>query len=287
MDQAHGLLLSLGAVYRAGTDLHWQVVNGGGSRVPLPGHPLRRRRMTGPATPPPATPPKESDVPDHLLSHVRRLTAAKLGLEVPDVEPDTSFFELGADSLALMGMTAALEERYGARVPVRELFSTADTPRALAERLAQLGAGPASASGDERSGTEQRPQREEAPVTAPAPPAPSLADPGPEAAGGLLALLGQQLKLTEHLVEQVTGVMSRQLDVLASTAVPAAPPADPAPATPPAQDLPRPGPADRRPTAPAAPVPVPRSAPDSHDTRRPPDASRGCDFSLYFFGDYP
>ncbi|MGW1684359.1 amino acid adenylation domain-containing protein [Streptomyces albidoflavus] len=296
LDQAHGLLLSLGALYRAGTDLDWQVVNGGGGRVPLPGHPLRRRPMTGPGTPPPATPPKEPDVPDQLLSDVRRLTAAKLGLEVPDVGPDTSFFELGADSLALMGMTAELEERYGARVPVRELFSTADTPRALAERLAQLGAGPASASGDERSGTERRPQptdgprsqREEAPVTAAAPPAPSAVAPGPEAAGGLLALLGQQLKLTEHLVDQVTGVMSRQLDVLASTGVPSAPPAEVAPAAPPtAQDLPRPEPADRRPTAPSAPVPVPRAAPDSHAAQRRPDASRGCDFSLYFFGDYP
>lgn len=94
-------------------------------------------------------------MPDQLLSDVRRLTAAKLGLEVPDVGPDTSFFELGADSLALMGMTAELEERYGARVPVRELFSTADTPRALAERLAQLGAeyGVGLRRREERNGT--------------------------------------------------------------------------------------------------------------------------------------
>ncbi|MEU3391596.1 non-ribosomal peptide synthetase/type I polyketide synthase [Streptomyces albidoflavus] len=296
-DQAHGLLVSLGALYRGGTDLQWQVVNSGGARVPLPGHPLRRRRMTGPATPPPSTPPKEPDVPDQLLSHVTRLTAAKLGLEVADVGPDTSFFELGADSLALMGMTATLEERYGARVPVRELFSTADTPRALAGRLAQLGAGPASASGGERGGPERpphpadgprpRPRREEAPVTASEPPAPSPLAPGPQAPGGLLELLGQQLKLTEHLVDQVTGVMSRQLDVLASCEVPSGPPAEPAPAARPAPPVPRPRPADRHPTASAAPAAVPPPAPGSHDAQRQPGSPRGCDFSLYFFGDYP
>ncbi|PAX86752.1 hypothetical protein CLM82_28360 [Streptomyces albidoflavus] len=57
-------------------------------------------------------------MPDQLLSDVRRLTA-DIALDDPDVGPDTSFFELGAESLALMGMTAELEEGYGARVAGR------------------------------------------------------------------------------------------------------------------------------------------------------------------------
>ncbi|MGO4427050.1 LLM class flavin-dependent oxidoreductase, partial [Streptomyces sp. MCAF7] len=83
-------------------------------------------------------------VPGELLAEVRALTADKLGMAVADVTPDNSFFEFGADSLSLMGMTAELEQRHGVRVPVRELFDSADTPRRLAERLAQLaGAAPA------------------------------------------------------------------------------------------------------------------------------------------------
>ncbi|MGW2264684.1 amino acid adenylation domain-containing protein [Streptomyces koyangensis] len=300
-DQAHGLLTSLGALYREGADLNWQAVNSGGGRVPLPGHPLRRRRVTPPVTPPPATPvntpppaapAKEPGMPDRLLSGIRRMTAEKLGLEVPDVGPDTSFFELGADSLALMGMTAALEERYGARVPVRELFSTADTPRALAGRLEQLGARPAPASGGEHGPAEQGPDtadgqpptRREAPPASSAPAAPAPLGPEATAPAGLLELLGQQVKLTEHLVDQVTGVISRQLDILAATELPSASPAVPAPTAVPAPALPGPRPTGRPPTAQPA---VPATAPESRDARRRPGPLRGCDFSLYFFGDYP
>ncbi|MBM7442702.1 non-ribosomal peptide synthetase/type I polyketide synthase [Streptomyces sp. HB132] len=320
-DQTHGLLMSLAALYRRGADLEWSAVNAGGNRVPLPGHPLRRRPVA-PLTGSPAqashhpaetsaTPVKERTVPDELLAEVRRLTSEKLGRPAADVAPDSSFFELGADSLSLMGMTAELEQRYGVRVPVRELFASADTPRALAVRLAELGKGTAAGSvgvtgeprreprreADERQ-PDQVPAQTPAPAPAPAPeavPAPVAApEPAAEAPSGLHELLGQQLKLAEHLVDQVTGVMSRQLDVLAS-APPAAPP------------IPAPSPA---PTPVRAPAPVPTAAPTPTPVRahtqahspplpsQPPEPVReqgqplpapaaGCDFSLYFFGDYP
>ncbi|MCK1798012.1 amino acid adenylation domain-containing protein [Streptomyces sp. XM4193] len=78
---------------------------------------------------------EEPDVDAELLISIRRLTADKLGRELAEVGPDSSFFELGADSLSLMGMTARLRELHGVRVPVRELFETVDTPRRLAERV--------------------------------------------------------------------------------------------------------------------------------------------------------
>ncbi|AQS67100.1 hybrid non-ribosomal peptide synthetase/type I polyketide synthase [Streptomyces pactum] len=317
-DQVRGLLTSLGSLYRRGADLEWGAVNSGGGRLPLPGHPLRRRRVASPATPP-ATPVKESTVPDELLDHVRRLTADKLGRRLADVAPGTSFFELGADSLSLMGMTAELEQRYGARVPVRELFSTADTPRALAERLAQLGAGPApdpaGARGEEGQEPDAayepqpRPDTVAAPPpapTAPAPrpapapapaPAPDTLAPAPEASSGLHELLARQLQLTEHLVDQVTGVLSRQLDLLASTgARPTAPPAPaPTPVSAPSrpQHQPQPQPQASTPAPPPAPsplppaIPVPPAPPVEHEQRPQPRSAPGCDFSLYFFGDYP
>ncbi|MFF7721622.1 amino acid adenylation domain-containing protein [Streptomyces luteogriseus] len=322
-DQLRGLLTSLGSLYRRGADLEWGAVNTGGGRVPLPGHPLRRRRVVSLLAPPapapaphhpsgpPATPLEEPTVPDELLADVTRLTAEKLGHPAADVGPATSFFELGADSLSLMGMTAELEQRYGVRVPVRELFSTADTPRALAERLAQLGAGPppgpVEAPGRTPGNEGRQPhaaherQREEpvaapAPLPTPVPPEPATAAPGaltpaPEAPSGLHELLRRQLELTEHLVDQVTGVLSRQLDVLASTgAPPTAPPAQaptprPTPSRP-REPLPAPNPAEVS-TPRTLPAPAPHIPPAGPGQGPPPTPGRGCDFSLYFFGDYP
>lgn len=258
--QVHGLLTALGSLYRRGTDLDWRAITHGGGRVPLPGHPLRRRPM---AYPVPRTPErmehrptavKEAVASDALLNAVRELTADKLGRQASEVAPDSSFFQLGADSLSLMGMTTELERRYGVRVPVRELFDSADTPRLLAERLARL-------RGDV---VEVREAKE---ATIPAAPTVSsttrsTAAPAPQASE-LHSLFGQQLKLAEQLVDQVSGVISRQLDVLASaTTLP--PP------------VPRPAPVPAAPVAPApSPVPIPLTPP------------AGCDFSLYFFGDYP
>ncbi|MEU5028003.1 non-ribosomal peptide synthetase/type I polyketide synthase [Streptomyces milbemycinicus] len=152
--QAHGLLTALGALYGRGAELDWRVLTHGGGRVSLPGHPLRRRPVTAPvavpvAVPVPRTPspPSAAKVPpvaaSELIDAVMELTAGKLGRDAADITPDKSFFDLGADSLSLMGMTAELEQRYGVRVPVRELFDSADTPRRLAERLARPGGDPA------------------------------------------------------------------------------------------------------------------------------------------------
>ncbi|WP_244167217.1 acyl carrier protein, partial [Streptomyces mutomycini] len=197
--------MSLAALYRRGADLDWSAVNPRGNRVPLPGHPLRRIRVTPPAAPsaraphhpavPSAITPKERTVPDELLAEVRRLTSEKLGRPAADVAPDSSFFELGADSLSLMGMTAELEQRYGVRVPVRELFDSADTPRALAERLAQLGKGLAGGSVEvpPEPGLEPRQEADDRRQPQPAP-APALAAtpapaPAAEASSGLHELL--------------------------------------------------------------------------------------------------
>ncbi|MDX3227985.1 non-ribosomal peptide synthetase/type I polyketide synthase [Streptomyces sp. ME19-01-6] len=210
--QMHGLLTALGSLYRRGAELDWRALTPGGGRVSLPGHPLRRRPVAASVarTLPPRSAAKASVVPGELLEVVRELTASKLGMDVADITPDSSFFEFGADSLSLMGLTAELEQRCGTRVPVRELFDSADTPRRLAERLAQLAGAPAGQTGlastTEPSGA----------ATAPVPP------------------------------PRTAGVTS----------------------------IPRP------PESPAAPRPVP-AAPTT--TASPP----GCDFSLYFFGDYP
>ncbi|MFI2435946.1 amino acid adenylation domain-containing protein [Streptomyces sp. NPDC018693] len=268
-DQAHGLLTTLGRLYGRGAEPRWHAVNGGGGRVPLPGHPLRRRPLpfddgrSGPSVPsaapddgrsrPPVSPAASDDIRSRasvppadasdLLGVVRELTARKLGCDASEVTPDGSFFELGADSLSLMGMTTDLQQRFGVRVPVRELFDSADTPRKLAEHLAGL-------RGGRPEPTEPAPAPAPVPTeTAPAP-TPVLTETGqPE----LHDLFAQQLKLAQHLVDQVTDVISRQLDALTP---PTAPPPD-------------------------------RTEPVPTQPQQEPEPTTGPDFSLYFFGDYP
>ncbi|MBB0242894.1 amino acid adenylation domain-containing protein [Streptomyces alkaliphilus] len=307
--QVHGLLTALGSLYRRGVDLDWHALTPPeGGRVPLPGHPLRRRPMPSLATPVPepsaGAGERPSELPDQPaglseaepLAAVAELTAAKLGMAAADVTPDSSFFALGADSLSLMGMTTDLEQRYGVRVPVRELFESVDTPRKLAERLARLRPAAADTSAAPETATPAGP-RPTAPAdpgegtTATASAAPTVRG-TPETPSEVTAsvttselhqLFDRQLKVVEKLVEQVSGVISGQLDVLrgAPTAVSAtpAPTATPGPAAVPVTSAQLP-PAATPAEAPAAVAPVP--APDSGSA-----SVTGCDFSLYFFGDYP
>ncbi|WP_158715475.1 acyltransferase domain-containing protein, partial [Streptomyces sp. NRRL S-481] len=217
-EQAHGILTALGSLYRRGADLDWQALAGDGGRVSLPGHPLRRRavpyRIEAPVTAP--TRPEPSG---EVVEFIRRLAADKLGRPVTDVTPDSSFFELGADSLSLMSMTTELEQRYGVRVPIREVFDSADSPGKLAERVARL--------------------RGEVPSAEESPAAPAAAPP-PSPPDEVHALFGQQLRLAEQLVGQVGEMISRQLDVLAgaSGTVRTPPPAPVLPAQTPASDVP-------------------------------------------------
>ncbi|MFB8142262.1 amino acid adenylation domain-containing protein [Streptomyces parvus] len=270
VDQLTGLLTSLGSLYCRGAELDWRTVNGAGGRVPLPGHPLRRRPVPYQAASPAQAPEgasrrqpdtlQEPGAPDDLLTEVRQLTADQLGRETADVAPDSSFFDLGADSLSLMGLTTELQQRYGVRIPIRELFSSADTPRRLAERLAQLRGDAASPVEPHRGEDRQQPR----PAPEPAAPA-SAAAPPP----GLHELFGRQLELAGQLIDQVTGVISRQLDVL-----------KPATTSPPPMPTPASAPAHPRAEA-SLPIPAVPAPPSD------PASATEIDFSLYFFGDYP
>ncbi|WP_329388349.1 non-ribosomal peptide synthetase/type I polyketide synthase [Streptomyces sp. NBC_01716] len=265
--QVHGLLTALGTLYRRGADLDWGALTRGGGRVSLPGHPLRRQRVAFPVTRVPEraehglTATEDSAAPGELLAAVRELTADKLGTEAERVEPDSSFFELGADSLSLMGMTTDLERRFGVRVPVRELFDSADTPRRLAERLALL-------RGDSPTATEtpEAPEAEETPT--PGAPMTQPTRRTTAVSPDLHALFGQQLGLMGQLAERVDEVITNQLRLLGSTTT-EPPHAATTPASPPA----------------TLPVPAPPLARASVHTSLAPSTS--CDFSLYFFGDYP
>lgn len=202
-DSISALWHALGSLYVRGAEVNWPAVVRGGDRVSLPGHPFRRVRF-----------PLTARAARQEFDDVSAVVAEVFGVDRSAVTADTSFFDLGADSLSLMSLSRAVRARFGTEVPVRMLFTDVDTTRKLAE-LVQ----PASP----------------APVSSPT---------------NAQAVIEHQLQVTERLV----ALMERQLAALTPVT-----PADPPKA--------------------AAPQPLP--APES----TAPGSS--CDFSLYFFGDYP
>ncbi|MER7585143.1 MupA/Atu3671 family FMN-dependent luciferase-like monooxygenase [Kitasatospora sp. NPDC097691] len=211
-------------------------------------------------TGPPPLPRAGEALPDVPLAEVVALTARQLGCPEGEVTPDSTFVRLGADSLTLAAMGRELAERFGTRVALRDLFDSLDTPRKLADALRPHRPAPPA--------TEAATEVEAAPASAPATP-PS---------GSVESLIARQLVLTDR----VTELVERQIALLEAGATP--PPSPPAahsapprrPISPPAPPSPAPSPAPP-PSSLASPSPSPSASP----------AARACDFSLYFFGDYP
>jgi natural product biosynthesis luciferase-like monooxygenase protein/amino acid adenylation domain-containing protein len=110
----------------------------GSQRAELP---RPRARSAGDDT---AGPAADGTADREPLSAIRELTAARLGLHPEDVGADRTFVELGGDSLTLLALTRAISERYGVRIPIGDLFTSADTPRKLARTITIGGREPGS-----------------------------------------------------------------------------------------------------------------------------------------------
>ncbi|NES30183.1 non-ribosomal peptide synthetase/type I polyketide synthase [Micromonospora terminaliae] len=318
LEPADGLWQAVAELHVAGVAVNWAAVTAdcGGRRTSLPAYPFQRQRfwagtrapVTHPAaehaspsgaapalagesgSPPVASAPaaprlEERPDPalDSALTRVLALTAERLGVDAAEVDPDQTFLQAGADSLLLMTMSREINDAFGVRLPVRDLFGAVGTPRRLAEAV--LG-GPSPAT---------------IPPTRPGPPTPSTLQPtDPKSAAGEPAfarpgvtpppappptaapplpapLPTPQAGSAQGAPADLAAVVHRQLDLmreqlaLLGGTVPTAP----APPT-------RPGPP---PPSVAKPVPTPRPA-----VATPPvpatDAADTVDFSLYFFGDY-
>ncbi len=65
-----------------------------------------------------------------LLDELKKLVAERLGIDEKDIKPGASFTEdLGADSLDLVELMMALEEKFGIEIPdedTRELVTVQD-----------------------------------------------------------------------------------------------------------------------------------------------------------------
>ncbi|MBM7775039.1 natural product biosynthesis luciferase-like monooxygenase protein/amino acid adenylation domain-containing protein [Actinokineospora baliensis] len=258
VDPITALCEAVGALYLRGVDIDWRPITDG-QRVPLPGYPFARTVFPVGAPVPVDTvilvdtvqevplPVVQQGAPA-ALSGVRDLVAKALGVEPDAVSPDRSFLEMGADSLSLMGLTRELERVFDLRVPVRDLFADVDTPGKLAALVTP----------------------KQVPVAAVVPPvaAPVSTVEVPE---GLREVVSHQLRVSERLVD----LMERQFALLSGAPQPVA---APQPLTPPQLTAP---------VRAAVPVQEPTTAAVRPAPQPVLPSTARCDFSLYFFGDYP
>ncbi|MDG4810864.1 amino acid adenylation domain-containing protein [Micromonospora sp. WMMD1120] len=150
-----GLWRAVAELYVTGVEVDWAALTAdcGGRRTSLPAYPFQQQRFwaeasaltpspaTAHATPagsaPAVTAPAAAGDPagGPALTRVLALTAERLGLPVDQVDPDQTFLRAGADSLLLMTMSREINNVFGVRIPVRDLFGPTGTPRRLAEAV--------------------------------------------------------------------------------------------------------------------------------------------------------
>ncbi|WP_256727279.1 type I polyketide synthase [Streptomyces acidiscabies] len=187
-----------------------------GRRIPLPRYPFQHaRHWSGPelVVPNPPRPAekatpngipgetnrsnKENDMTQMTLDRMTELAARHLGCAVFEVAPDREFVDLGADSFQMVSLLRELEEGFGARVTMRELFEEAATPQLLAKLVSER-------------------MRPEAAVAAPAPTVPVPA-PAPAAPTSAQVLETAPAAAAEqgYVRQSALDLLARQVQVIA------------------------------------------------------------------------
>ncbi|MEV0232687.1 aminotransferase class III-fold pyridoxal phosphate-dependent enzyme [Nonomuraea sp. NPDC050786] len=145
---------------------------------------------------------------DPLLQEVVAMVGGYFDIRPDRLDPDLSFTDFGADSMALLGMLRLVEDRFDCKVPLRQLFGDVATPSGLVAYLA------AHAPAERLPGV---------PVVASVSAAvdvTSAASPEPMAAAQAVAVPAVESPsgastAVEHLIAEQLLVMRRQLDLLA------------------------------------------------------------------------
>lgn len=209
------LLTAAARLWTSGVPVDWTHWSGGEPRrVPLPTHPLNRAfHRLEPATEESLLPEGEENTVEPLLEEIVTLVGGYFDVRPDQLDPGVTFTDLGADSMALLGMLRLLEDRYSCKLSLRQLFGDIQTPSDLAGYLL------AHAPAEKLPGAP-------APVAVPAAPAPVAVAAGLPAAAASSAV--------QDLIKEQLLVMRRQLELLAgsepATPVQPAPAAVPAPA---------------------------------------------------------
>lgn len=139
-------------LHRAGAPVDWRTFMGGaGRRIPLPGYRFQHKHYwTGPEnhllrTVQPARDgadvAQDEAAVDRVLRHIIKVTAEHLSYDTSEIAADASFFDLGADSLQMIGVLRELEDEHRVKVSMRELFEEAGTARELARIIVRKAGG--------------------------------------------------------------------------------------------------------------------------------------------------
>lgn len=171
----------------------------------------------------------EENTVEPLLQEIVTIVGDYFDVPPSQLDPDVPLPDLGADSMALLGMLRLLEDRYGCKISLRQLFDDVQTPSDLAAHLTAHAA--ADKLPTERTVPPAAPITDTAAVgTAPTPvpdpvtPAPAVGVPpvAAPAAGSPTAAVSPAV---QSLIKDQLLIMQRQLDLLAGGGADAVAPA--------------------------------------------------------------
>lgn len=135
-----------------------------------------------------------------LISRINQLLEEASGIEMEGVSPDTSFLEIGLDSLLMTQVALTLKKEFGLPITFRQLTSTYTSPELLADFIdQQLPPAPQPVA--------------QAPVSVTVPPVVVNGHYGPPQHNPALDLIAQQLQL-----------LAKQIELLQTGSVPTAQP---------------------------------------------------------------
>ncbi|MFJ3234344.1 type I polyketide synthase [Streptomyces sp. NPDC086787] len=234
-------------LHRAGADIDWRafVEGSDGRRIPLPGYRFQHKTYwTGPApvvfrTMQPvhgltdadeavevdevdevnevdegADMTSEAEALEPVLRHVTEVLARTLGQDPAAVAEDSAFFDLGADSLLMIGVLRELEETHQVRMTMRELFEDAATPRLLAELIVARRAGEAGGAVEGTEATKAAEPTEAEPMPAATGPMPPLAEPAAPAFASAPVSEPMPADSADHVTRAELDDISRQIKQL-------------------------------------------------------------------------
>ncbi|MGV9880006.1 type I polyketide synthase [Streptomyces sp. NPDC003006] len=181
-------------LYRGGAPVDWRTFMGGaGRRIPLPGYRFQHKdywtgtenhllRSAQPARDGAEVAQDEAGAAvERVLQHIIKVTAKHLSYDTSEIAEDASFFDLGADSLQMIGVLRELEEEHRVKVSMRELFEEAGSAKGLAliivRKMGGVGVGVGVGAGSSATVAVAAQSAPSAPAPAPAAPVPPVPAP--------------------------------------------------------------------------------------------------------------
>jgi len=260
-------LEAVGQAWTAGVSIDWAALSPGRRRVLLPTYPFERQRfwvdprpraasvptVSEPAPSPavesptavPEVPPMIAPVAtvaaprkDRLANELRALFEDVSGIDMDGAEPETTFLELGLDSLALTQVALQLQRTFSIKITFRQLMEAYPSLERLADFM------------DQNLAPETL-----APVPAQAPAASATAPPPPVPASAAVASQGFVPGHVQQVIDAQLQLMAQQLALLGASPAAALPPSTVAVSSSPSL-----APQPTAPVAPASPAATPAHA---------------------------